>query len=69
MYFIVVVKIVCIEIGLGLIFICLVLLYDVVEDIDYIVEDIENLFGFKIVQIVDGLIKIFGGIFGDWVFV
>lgn len=69
MYFIVVVKIVCNEIGFGLIFICVVLLYDVVEDIDYIVEDIENIFGVKIVQIVDGLIKIFGGIFGDWVLV
>ena len=32
---------------------------------DYTVEDIENLFGPKIAQIVDGLTKISGGIFGD----
>ena len=30
-----------------------------------LVEDIENLFGPKIAQIVDGLTKISGGIFGD----
>ena len=41
------------------------LLHDVVEDTDYTVEDIENLFGPKIAQIVDGLTKISGGIFGD----
>ena len=39
-------------------------LHDVVEDTDYTVEDIENLFGPKIAQIVDGLTKI-SGIFGD----
>ena len=33
-------------------------LHDVVEDTDYTVEDIENLFGPKIAQIVDGLTKI-----------
>lgn len=38
---------------------------DVVEDTDYTVEDIENIFGPKIAQIVDGLTKISGGIFGD----
>ena len=36
-----------------------------VEDTDYTVEDIENIFGSKIAQIVDGLTKISGGIFGD----
>jgi guanosine-3',5'-bis(diphosphate) 3'-pyrophosphohydrolase len=36
-----------------------------VEDTDYTVEDIENIFGPKIAQIVDGLTKISGGIFGD----
>ena len=41
------------------------LLHDVVEDTDYTVEDIENIFGPKIAQIVDGLTKISGGIFGD----
>ena len=41
------------------------MLHDVVEDTDYTVEDIENIFGPKIAQIVDGLTKISGGIFGD----
>ena len=41
------------------------LLHDVVEDTDYTVDDIENIFGTKIAQIVDGLTKISGGIFGD----
>lgn len=58
-------KIVCNEIGLGSTSICSALLHDVVEDTDYTVEDIENLFGPKIAQIVDGLTKISGGIFGD----
>ena len=44
---------------------CAALLHDVVEDTDYTVEDIENIFGPKIAQIVDGLTKISGGIFGD----
>lgn len=58
-------KIVCTEIGLGSTSICSALLHDVVEDTDYTVEDIENIFGTKIAQIVDGLTKISGGIFGD----
>lgn len=58
-------QIVCTEIGLGSTSICAALLHDVVEDTDYTVEDIENLFGPKIAQIVDGLTKISGGIFGD----
>lgn len=58
-------KIVCNEIGLGSTSICAALLHDVVEDTDYTTEDIENLFGAKIAQIVDGLTKISGGIFGD----
>ncbi len=58
-------QIVCTEIGLGSTSICSALLHDVVEDTDYTVEDIENLFGPKIAQIVDGLTKISGGIFGD----
>lgn len=58
-------KIVCTEIGLGSTSICAALLHDVVEDTDYTVEDIENIFGPKIAQIVDGLTKISGGIFGD----
>ena len=58
-------RIVCCEIGLGSTSICAALLHDVVEDTDYTIEDIENLFGPKIAQIVDGLTKISGGIFGD----
>lgn len=58
-------QIVCTEIGLGSTSICAALLHDVVEDTDYTVEDIENIFGPKIAQIVDGLTKIPGGIFGD----
>lgn len=53
------------EIGLGSTSICSALLHDVVEDTDYTVEDIQNIFGPKIAQIVDGLTKISGGIFGD----
>lgn len=58
-------QIVCTEIGLGSTSICAALLHDVVEDTDYTVEDLENLFGPKVAQIVDGLTKISGGIFGD----
>ena len=65
MHPIAVAKIVCNEIGLGSTSICAALLHDVVEDTDYTVEDIENIFGAKIAQIVDGLTKISGGIFGD----
>ncbi len=53
------------EMGLGSTSICSALLHDVVEDTDYTTEDIENLFGKKVAQIVDGLTKISGGIFGD----
>ncbi len=65
MHPIAVARIVCNEIGLGSTSICAALLHDVVEDTDYTIEDIENLFGPKIAQIVDGLTKIAGGIFGD----
>ena len=58
-------KIVVSEIGLGSTSISAALLHDVVEDTDYTVEDIDNLFGAKIAQIVDGLTKISGGVFGD----
>ncbi len=53
------------EIGLGSTSICAALLHDVVEDTDYTVEDIEQHFGAKIAQLVAGLTKISGGIFGD----
>ena len=65
MHPIAVAQIACSEIGLGSTSICAALLHDVVEDTDYTVEDIENMFGAKIAQIVDGLTKISGGIFGE----
>ena len=65
MHPIAVAQIVCSEIGLGSTSICAALLHDVVEDTDFTVEDIENMFGPKIAQIVDGLTKISGGIFGE----
>ena len=65
MHPIAVAQIACSEIGLGSTSICSALLHDVVEDTDYTVEDIENIFGQKIAQIVDGLTKISGGIFGE----
>ncbi|MEI8273756.1 MAG: RelA/SpoT family protein [Paludibacter sp.] len=58
-------RIVVKEIGLGSTSICSALLHDVVEDTDYTVEDIENLFGHKIAQIVDGLTKLSGGVFAE----
>lgn len=58
-------RIVCGEMGLGSTSICAALLHDVVEDTEYTVEDIKNMFGPKIAQIVDGLTKISGGIFGE----
>ena len=57
-------RIVCKEIGMGSTSICAALLHDVVEDTDYTVEDIRNLFGDKIAGIVSGLTKISGGVFG-----
>ncbi len=53
------------EIGLGSTSISAALLHDVVEDTEFTVEDIEQHFGPKIAQLVDGLTKISGGIFGD----
>ena len=53
------------EIGLGSTSICAALLHDVVEDTEYTVEDIRQHFGPKIAQLVEGLTKISGGIFGE----
>lgn len=64
MHPIAVAKIASQEIGLGSTSICASLLHDVVEDTDYTVEDIEQHFGKKIAQLVAGLTKISGGIFG-----
>ncbi|MBQ2366677.1 MAG: bifunctional (p)ppGpp synthetase/guanosine-3',5'-bis(diphosphate) 3'-pyrophosphohydrolase [Bacteroidaceae bacterium] len=58
-------QVVCEEIGLGSTSICAALLHDVEEDTDYTNEDLSNLFGPKVANIVEGLTKISGGIFGD----
>lgn len=58
-------QIACGEIGLGSTSICAALLHDVEEDTDYTHEDLSNLFGPKIANIVEGVTKISGGIFGD----
>ena len=65
MHPIAVAQIACEEVGLGSTSICAALLHDVVEDTDYTVDDLSNIFGPKIAQIVDGLTKISGGIFGE----
>ena len=65
MHPIAVARIVSQEIGLGSTSICAALLHDVVEDTEYTVEDIRQHFGDKIAQLVEGLTKISGGIFGD----
>jgi GTP diphosphokinase / guanosine-3',5'-bis(diphosphate) 3'-diphosphatase len=51
-------KIVIEEIGLSATSIISALLHDVVEDTDYSLEDISNLFGEKVASIVDGLTKL-----------
>ena len=55
----------CEEIGLGSTTICAALLHDVVEDTEYTRDDIANLFGAKVANIVDGVTKVGGGIFAD----
>ena len=51
-------KIVASNIGLGYKSIVAALLHDVVEDTDYTVDDLRNLFGEKVATIVEGLTKI-----------
>ena len=51
-------RIVVEKIGLGCKSICAAILHDVVEDTDYTIDDIRNLFGDKIASLVDGLTKI-----------
>ena len=51
-------KIVANEIGLGATSIAAALLHDVVEDTEYTIEDMEQLFGETIARIVNGLTKI-----------
>ena len=65
MHPIAVAKIVISELGLGSTSICAALLHDVIEDTDYTREDIEAAFGDKVADIVEGVTKISGGIFGD----
>lgn len=65
MHPIAVARIVCREMGLGSTSICSALLHDVVEDTEYTVEDIRDMFGDKIAQIVDGLTKISGAFLGN----
>lgn len=57
-------RIVVEELGLGSTSICAALLHDVVEDTAYTHEDIKNAFGSKVADIVEGVTKISGGIFG-----
>ncbi|MDE6392391.1 MAG: RelA/SpoT family protein [Muribaculaceae bacterium] len=57
-------RIVISELGLGSTSICAALLHDVVEDTEFTRDDIEANFGAKIADIVEGLTKISGGIFG-----
>ncbi len=63
MHPIAVARIVCSEMGLGSTSICCALLHDVVEDTEYTVEDLRDMFGDKVAQIVDGLTKISGEVF------
>ena len=58
-------RIVCNEMGLGSTSICCALLHDVVEDTEYTVENIRDMFDDKIAQIVDGLTKISGVVFDE----
>ncbi|MBN2773443.1 MAG: bifunctional (p)ppGpp synthetase/guanosine-3',5'-bis(diphosphate) 3'-pyrophosphohydrolase, partial [Prolixibacteraceae bacterium] len=53
-------KIVSHDLGLGTTSIIASLLHDVVEDTEYSLEDIENMFGRKVSEIVDGLTKLSG---------
>ncbi|MCB0806307.1 MAG: bifunctional (p)ppGpp synthetase/guanosine-3',5'-bis(diphosphate) 3'-pyrophosphohydrolase [Bacteroidales bacterium] len=53
-------RIVAGEIGLGKTSVICALLHDVVEDTDYTLDDIENIFGKKVARIIDGLTKIKG---------
>ncbi|WP_027378490.1 RelA/SpoT family protein [Chryseobacterium daeguense] len=51
-------KIVATEIGLGASSIACALLHDVIEDSDYMYEDLKKIFGEKIADVVNGLTKI-----------
>lgn len=51
-------RIVAVEIGLGETSIVCALLHDVVEDTNYTIDDIRQMFGDKVARIIDGLTKI-----------
>ena len=53
-------KIIAHDLGLGITSIISSILHDTVEDTDYTLEDIKNIFGKKVAQIVDGLTKLSG---------
>lgn len=53
-------RIVAKEMGLGATTICAAILHDVVEDTEYSINDIENMFGTRVARIVDGLTKLSG---------
>ncbi len=53
-------KIVAKDLGLGATTISAAILHDVVEDTEYSIEDIENMFGKRVARIVDGLTKLSG---------
>lgn len=53
------------EMGLGSTSICSALMHDVVEDTEFTVEDIADMFGDTIANIVDGLTKISGDVFQE----
>lgn len=55
----------CNEIGLGSTSIASALLHDVVEDTDYRVQDIRDIFGESIARIIDGLTKLSGEILAE----
>jgi GTP pyrophosphokinase len=53
-------RIVAMDLGLGATSIVAAILHDVVEDTEYRLSDIENMFGEKVARIVDGLTKLSG---------
>lgn len=53
-------RIVAADIGLGTTSVICALLHDLVEDTEYSLQDMENLFGSKVAKIIDGLTKIEG---------
>lgn len=58
-------QIICGEIGLGSTSICAALLHDVIEDTDYTRDDIANLFGEKVANIVEGVTKVASGLLSN----